>query len=66
MKVVPRHARVLPVAGEGSIGVLSGSVALHVKAVSAAKDKLADFVRWSQDHPANEWVFRGQRDKDWR
>ena len=34
--------------------------------MSAANDKLAEFVRWAQDHPANEWVFRGHSNEDWR
>ena len=67
MKVVARHARVLPVEARGALGELSGTVALRIaKGVSAANDKLAEFVRWAQDHPANEWVFRGHSNKDWR
>ena len=65
--MVTRHARALPVAAEGSLGELSGSVALRVvKRASAAKDKLAEFLRWAQDHPADQWVFRGHSNKKWR
>jgi len=67
MNVTARHARVLPVEAKGSLGELSGTVALRIaKGVSAANDKLAEFVRWAQDHPANEWVFRGHSNEDWR
>ena len=67
LKVVTRQARALPIAAEGSLGELSGSVALRVvKRASAAVDKLAEFLRWAQDHPADQWVFRGHSNKEWR
>ena len=67
MKVIARQPGVLPVEAKGSLGELSGTVALRIsKGVSAANDKLAEFVRWAQDHPANEWVFRGHSNEDWR
>ncbi|MDE0449793.1 MAG: FRG domain-containing protein [Spirochaetaceae bacterium] len=64
MKTVAGDAS--PIVGVVSLSEAVGKVTARAGKSLPAGDKLAEFVRWSQDHPANEWVFRGQRNKEWR
>ena len=54
-----------PIVSVVSLSEAVGTVTARVGKNLPAGDKLAEFVRWSQDHPANEWVFRGQSNKEW-
>ena len=55
-----------PIVGVVSLSEAVGTVTARIGKRLPAGDRLAEFVRWSQDHPANEWVFRGQSNKEWR
>ena len=50
----------------GCSGAPTGQARIRTARRLNAYEKLAEFVRWTQDHPANEWVFRGQSNKEWR
>ena len=54
-----------PIEAVGSWLEAVGTVTARIGKRRPADDKLAGFVRWSQDHPANDWVFRGQSNKEW-
>ena len=55
-----------PIVAVVSLSEAVGTVTARIGKRRPAGDKLAEFVQWSQDHPANEWVFRGQSNKEWR
>ena len=55
-----------PIVAVGSLSDAVGEVTARTGERLSADDKLAEFVRWAQGHPANEWVFRGHSNKDWR
>ena len=55
-----------PIVGVGSLSEAEGTVTARIGKRVSADDKLVDFVRWAQAHPANEWVFRGHSEKEWR
>ena len=55
-----------PIGVVGSLSEAVGAVTARIGKRLPAADKLAEFVLWAQDHPTNEWVFRGQSNKNWR
>lgn len=55
-----------PIEAVGSLSDAVGTVTARIGKRGPAGDKLAGFIRWAEDHPANEWVFRGQSNKNWR
>ena len=54
-----------PIVGVVSLSEAVGTVTARIGKRLSADDKLAEFVRWAQDYPANEWVFRGHSDGSW-
>ena len=50
----------------GSSGAPTGQARVRTARRLKAYEKLAEFEQWAQDHPANQWVFRGQSNKEWR